>query len=115
MTLPRPALKATALAALLLGLAGCAQFHAQNSLEGVSPARQAECHSRTEQSFVAQNRADIYRADTATTSGNASPFSGSSPTGVNSDVLGTRYAYQRALNDCYNSSPDPVPGASSKP
>ena len=115
MTPPRTALKALPMAALLLGLAGCGQFHAQNSLEGVSPARQEACRSRTEESFVAHNRGDIYRADTAVTGASASPFSGISPSAANSDSLGTRYAYPRALNDCYNASPDPVPGASSKP
>ncbi|MDR3524497.1 MAG: hypothetical protein P4L66_10375 [Acetobacteraceae bacterium] len=115
MTTPRSAFKALPLATLLLGLAGCGQFHAQNSLEGVSQARQDECRSRTEESFVMHNRGDIYRADTAVTGTSASPFSGASPSTASSDALGTRYAYQRALNDCYNASPDPVPGASSKP
>ena len=119
MTLPHFARKAIPLAALAaalgFGLAGCDRFHAANSLEGVSPAQQADCKTRTEQAYTSQNRGEIYRGDTYAAGGAATPFSGPSTTNEPSDELGARYAYQRMLNNCYNSSPDPVPVSNPKP
>lgn len=123
MTLPHSARKAISLAAqgaamaavLGFGLAGCERFHAANSLEGVSRAQQADCKARTEQAYTSQNRGEIYRTDTYAAGGAATPFSGPSTTSASSDALGARYAYQRMLNDCYNSSPDPVPVSTPKP
>ena len=119
MNLPFLARKAiplvTLAAALGFGLSGCDRFHATNSLEGVSPAQQAACRARMEQTYTSQNRAEIYRNDTYAAGGASTPFSGTATTNASSDALSSRYAYQRMLNDCYNSSPDPVPGTTPKP
>jgi hypothetical protein len=119
MTLPYLARKAASLAvvgaALAGSLAGCERFHAANSLEGVSPAQQASCRARMEQTYDAQNRAEIYHSDTYATGAASTPFSSTSTATAASDTLGQRYAFQQMLSNCYNSSPDPVPISNPKP
>ena len=110
MTPPRLAPRAALLFALV-SLAGCDRFHQSSSLEGVSPAQQAACRTRTEQVYISQNRGELYRNDTYATGSSATPYAGTGIASNTNDQLGARYAYQRMLNDCYNSSPDPVPGA----
>ncbi len=109
MISPRLASSA-ALFVTLLAVSGCDRFH-QANLEGVSPAQQSACRSRTEQLYTSQNRGEVYRSDSFAASSSATPFSGVNNGNAASDQLGARYAYQRMLNDCYNASPDPVPGS----
>jgi len=92
-------------AASMLALAGCAQFH-QSSREGVSPATRAACRARAEDTYTAQNRGDIYRADSASA---ATPFSNSGFTGSGNAGLSAQYGYQRALDDCYSTGASPAP------
>ena len=99
-----------ALLTALVALSGCDRFH-QTNLEGVSPAQQAACRTRTEELYTTQNRGELYRSDSYAASNSATPFSGVNNGNAASDQLGARFAYQRMLNDCYNTSPDPVPGS----
>jgi hypothetical protein len=94
--------------ASLLALAGCAQFQ-QSSRAGVSPAVQAACRARVEQSYNAQNRGDIYRRDTYVGSNSTSPFSTSGTGAAGNEGLSSQYEYQRELDNCYNTGANPAP------
>ncbi len=95
------------LAACALALSGCAQFHLPQR-EGVSAAQKAACHSRVEDAYVAQNRAEIFQSD-RTATGSTSPFSTNSYATSRNEGLSSQYAYQRNLDDCYVQGTDPSP------
>jgi hypothetical protein len=113
MLLQKSALRLLGAAACALALAGCSQLRLP-SREGVSPAQQAACRSRVESSYVAQNRADIYRNDRFTGSSN-SPFSNTSTAAAGNEGLSSQFAYQRNLDDCYAIGATPAPETPTKP
>ncbi len=108
MTL-KPGLLAFGAAASLLVLSGCGLVTSPNR-QGVTPALQASCRRSAEDTYVAQNRSEIYRADNDA-SGSRSPFSTSSYAAADTTRLSTQYGYQRNLDDCYNIGASPAPDA----
>ncbi len=94
----------------LLALSGCiAEPHfASASREGVSPTQQAACRAQAETSYRTQNRGEIYRTDTQAASNAGSPFSAAGLHGGGTQGLGSEYAYQQYLADCYNEGAAPT-------
>jgi hypothetical protein len=84
----------------LLGLAACAQEPARRG--GASAAQASACRQRSDEVYLAQNRAELYRADTYATSTRDSPFGGNVST-VPSSGLAQRFGREQMLDDCLRS------------
>lgn len=102
----------------MLLLAGCSQPSASRRA-GLTPAQAAECRSRSEAVYRAQNRGEVYKSDVFATSTRDAPFATSGLPGITSSGLGAQYGREKALNDCYNASAtgptEPAPNSAPAP
>ena len=104
-------------------LAACAP---QRQTPTASAGQSAACRQRADEVYNRQNRADIYRADSNSTSSRDAAFSGVAPIGITAQ-LSARYARDQMYESCLRgaarnvaSTPDApvptgVPPSASKP
>lgn len=98
-----PLLRATAVLSLLTA-AGCAALSSPSRRADVTPQQAAACRERTEQIYLQQNRADIYRADTYASNLRDSPYSAALLDGVPTRGLSNQFAHQQMYDDCVRAS-----------